>query len=98
MVFNQADHQILEQLFNYSISDMKPIIGVARDEKFRSGLNDKNGDDLALGLVIGNIHTSFYAGFKQRNGRTLDSQEIEELFSITFSKIPQLKEAIFQCG
>jgi len=74
------------------------MIVVARDEKFRSGLNDKNGDDLALGLAIGNIHTVFFIGFRQRNGRILNSQEMDELFRITFNKIPQLKEAIFQCG
>ena len=54
--------------------------------------------DLALGIVIGTIHTSFISGFKLRNGRKLNSEENIELFRITKSKLGQLREAIFQCG
>ena len=54
--------------------------------------------DLALGIVIGTIHTLFISGFKLRNGRKLNSEENIELFRITKSKLGQLREAIFQCG
>ncbi|MEX2192471.1 MAG: hypothetical protein WD717_03720 [Nitrosarchaeum sp.] len=77
---------------------MKSSLIVARDDSFRNALNDRNGDDFALGIVIGTIHTSFLVGFGQRNQRSLTSDEMDELIRITLSKVPQLKEAIFKCG
>ena len=98
MTFSVIDRGILEELFNFSISDMKTVVELTRDDIFHNILNDKDGVDLALGLSLGNIHTSFIVGFRQRKGRILDSGERKELLGITLSKLPQLKEAIFQCG
>ncbi len=98
MIFNEFDRGVLENLFEISIRDMEINVDVARDEMFRSVLNDKDGVDLALGIVIGTIHTLFISGFKLRNGRKLNSEENIELFRITKSKLGQLREAIFQCG
>ena len=97
MIFNEFDRGVLENLFEISIRDMEINVDVARDEMFRSVLNDKDGVDLALGIVIGTIHTLFISGFKLRNGRKLNSEENIELFRITKSKLGQLREAIFQC-
>jgi len=98
MIFNKFDRGVLENLFKISIRDMEINVDVARDEMFRSVLNDKDGVDLALGIVIGTIHTLFISGFKLRTGRKLNSEENIELFRITKSKLGQLREAIFQCG
>jgi len=98
MVFNTFDRGVLEQLFEQSVSGMKKNVEVARDEMFKNVLNDKDGMDLALGISLGMIHTSFTVGFKQRNGRYLNSEETTELMTITKDHLPKLKEAIFQCG
>ena len=52
MIFNEFDRGVLENLFEISIRDMEINVDVARDEMFRSVLNDKDGVDLALGIVI----------------------------------------------
>ena len=98
MIFNEFDRGVLENLFESGIRDMEINVDVARDEMFRSVLNDKDGVDLALGIVIGTIYTSFISGFKLRNGRKLNLEENIELLRITKSKLGQLREAIFQCG
>ena len=98
MIFNAFDRGVLEQLFDGSVSGMKTNVDVARDEMFKNMLNDKDGVDLALGFAIGTLHTSFIVGFRQRNGRSLNHDEIMELMSITKSHLGKLKEAIFQCG
>ena len=98
MIFNTFDRGVLENLFEISIRDMEINVDVARDEVFRSVLNDKDGVDLALGIALGTIHTSFIAGFRQRNGRKMTSEEKNELWKITETKLGQLREAIFQCG
>ncbi len=98
MVFNAIDRGIVEQLFDKSISNVKTSVNVARDEMFKNGLYDKDGNDLALGFEIGIIHASFIAGFPMRNGRPLNSEEVKELFRITKEHLGRLKEAIFQCG
>lgn len=98
MVFEAFDRGVLEQLFENSISHMKTTVDLTRDQIFRNVLNDKDGVDLALGLELGVIHTSFMTGFKQRHNRSLNSDEKSELLKITQSKLGQLKEAIFKCG
>jgi len=98
MVLTAFDRRILEQLFDESILSMKHDVDVARDEMFENILNDKDGADLALGFAIGTIHTSFIVGFRQRNGRSLNHDELIELMYITKNHLGQLKEAIFQCG
>ena len=98
MIFNTFDRGVLENLFEVSIRDMEVNVDVARDEMFRSVLNDKDGVDLALGIVLGTIHTAFIAGFNTRNGRKMTSEEKNELWKITKTKLGQLREAIFQCG
>ena len=98
MIFNQFDRGVLETLYEETIKGMKFNVVVARDEMFSSVLNDKDGADLALGMAIGMIHTTFMAGFRMRNKRRMTSEENDELFRITKSKLGQLREAIFQCG
>ena len=96
--FNEFDRGVLENLFDGSIAGVKRSVAVARDEMFHDVLNDKDGVDFALGLEIGILHASFISGFKKRNGRSLNSEEVIELMRITKSKLGLLREAIFQCG
>ena len=98
MVLTAFDRGILEQLFDESVLSMKLDVDVARNEMFENILNDKDGVDLALGFAIGRIHTSFIVGFRQRNCRSLNHDELMELMNITKNHLGQLKEAIFQCG
>jgi len=98
MLFEALDREVLEKLFDYSITNMKTNVKIARNEIFRNILNDKDGVDLALGLTLGIIHMSFMDGFKLRHNRVLNPAENEELLTITGSKLKQLKEAIFKCG
>ena len=74
MIFNAVDRGVLENLFEVSIKNMKINVDVAREKMFHVVLNDKDGVDLALGMVIGTIHTSFIAGFRQRNGRKMTTE------------------------
>jgi len=98
MVLTAFDRGALEQLFDESVLNMKLDVDVARNEMFENILNDKDGVDLALGFAIGTIHTAFIVGFRQRNGRSLNHDELMELMHITKNHLGQLKEAIFQCG
>ncbi len=98
MVLTAFDRGVLEQLFDESVLNMKLDVDVARNEMFENILNDKDGVDLALGFAIGTIHTSFIVGFRQRNGRSLNHDELMELMYITKNHLGQIKEAIFQCG
>ena len=97
MVLTAFDKGILEQLFDESVLGIKRDVDVARDEMFENILNDKDGTDLALGFAIGTIHTSFITGFRRRNGRSLNHDELMELMHITKNHLDKLKEAIFQC-
>jgi len=98
MILNTFDRGVLENLFEVSIRDMEVNVDVAREKMFHVVLNDKDGVDLALGIALGTIHTAFIAGFRQRNGRKMTSEEKDELWKITETKLGQLREAIFQCG
>ena len=98
MIFNAFDRGVLELLFEESINNMQVNVDLARSETFDNLLNDKDGVDLALGLALGVIQTSFIAGFKIRNNRHVNSDEKIELKKIIEGHLAKLKKAIFQCG
>jgi len=98
MSLGEIDKEILEKLFDYAITNVRTNVKTARNGIFRNILNDKDGVDLALGLTLGILHMSFMDGFQSRHNRIPNSDENEELLTITGSKLKDLKEAIFKCG
>jgi len=98
MALGIVDRGSLEQMIDYAVNNMQDIIGMARMAEFKPILKNKDGEDLALGLAIGEIYTSFLVGFNLRNHRTPNQDEKDDLFKIVVKRLSEIQNAIFKCG
>jgi hypothetical protein len=90
MGLSQADRKELEALIKAAGHDPKVPVGLAR----RLVPNQGDIDEFAYGLSSGMVIGSFFAQFRNRNGRELDRDEIADLFSILMAKMPRLRLSI----
>ncbi len=98
MPINPSHRGTLEQLIDQAIKDMQATVQFVRSDRYSKIIKDKDGDDFVLGFVVGRIDTTFKATYIATFGRLLSNEEIQEIESIIYNRIDELKEAIFKCG
>jgi len=98
MGLSSFDRNVLNQIIDNIVKDIRPVVEFARIPELRSMFKDRDGFDFSLGVVVTEINMAFIAGFKKRNERGLNKEEKDELFNFLGTRIYEIKEAIFKCG
>ena len=98
MALSNFDKKVLNDVIDSVINDIGSVVEFARIPEFKGMLKDKDATDFSLGIVIGEIHTAFLAGFKQRYHKEVTKDERDELFRMLGMRIGEIHEAIFKCG
>ena len=98
MGLSSFDKDVLNQIIDNRVKDIRPVVDYARMPEIRIMLNDRDGYDFSLGVTVAEIYMPFLVGFKKRNGISVNKEERAEMFNIIGQRIHEIKEAIFKCG
>lgn len=98
MPLSGIEKDLLESLIDKFEHNMKPIISLARSDSFKHLLNDKNGNDFALGMVFGESIGIFVTQCGENDDKKFNKTELDELKSILNKRLRKIKESIFQLG
>ena len=98
MALSDMKKDLFESLIDKFEYNMKPIISLAWSESFKHLLNDKNGDDFALGIVFGESIGVFVTQYRENDDKKFNEIELDELKMILNKRMRRVKESIFQLG
>jgi len=98
MGLSEVERGLLEIIIDAIIGDMKAVVDLGRDERYKPLLRDKDATDFSLGMAFGEIHGIFFSQFRSNNGRRMDPSEREDFSKIAYRRIAEIKDAIFNCG
>ena len=98
MPLSEIEKELFESLIDKFEYNMKPIISLARSDSFKHLLNDKNGDDFALGMVFGESIGIFVTQCGENDDKKFNEIEMDELKIILNKRLRRVKESIFQLG
>ena len=98
MGLSSFNRDVLNQIIDNMVKDIRPVVDFARKQELRILLKDRDGSDFSLGVAVAEIYMPFLIGFKRRNGRSVNQEERAELFNVLGQRIHEIKEAIFKCG
>jgi len=98
MGLSSFDRDVLNQIIDNMVNDIRPVVVFARKPEMKSMLKERDGFDFSLGVAVAEIYMPFLIGFRRRNGKTVNKEEEAEMFNILGKRIHEVKEAIFKCG
>ncbi len=98
MPLSDIEKDLFDALIDKFEINMKPIISLARSDSFKNLLNDKNGDDFALGMIFGESVGIFVTQIGENGMRTFSESEMDEMKVILSKRLVGVKDSIFQLG
>lgn len=98
MPLNDMEKDLFDALIDKFEINMKPILSLARSDSFKNLLNDKNGDDFALGMVFGESMGIFVTQVGENSRRTFSESEMDEMKGILSKRLVGVRDTIFQLG
>lgn len=98
MPLTDIEKDLFDALIDKFEINMKPIISLARSDSFKNLLNDKNGDDFALGMIFGESMGIFVTQVGESGMRTFSESEMDEMKGILSKRLVGVKDTIFQLG
>ena len=94
MGLSSFDRDVLNQLIDHVVKNIRPVVEFASIPELRSMYKDKDSSDFSLGAAVTEIHMAFVEGFKIRNGTPVNEDEKAEMFNILGKRIHEIKKAI----
>ena len=98
MGLSSFDRDVLNQIIDNIVKDIRPVVEFARIPEFRGMLKEKDAFDFSLGFAIAEINGSFLVSFFKRNNRNTTQDDRDEMLRILGKRVGEIHEAIFKCG
>ena len=96
MPLSKMEKDLFESLIDKFERNMKQITSLARSDSFKQLLNDKNGNDFALGMVFGESIGIFVTQCGENDDKKFDEIEMDELKIILNKRLKRIRESIVQ--
>jgi|APSaa5957512622_1039677.scaffolds.fasta_scaffold160652_2 hypothetical protein len=98
MPLSDIEKDLFDTLIDKFELNIKPIISLARSDSLKNLLNDKNGDDFAIGMIFGESMGIFVTQVGDSGRRTFSELEMDEMKMILSKRMTGIKDTIFQLG
>ncbi len=98
MSLDQRTRGSLEQIIDRVIEGLPRFVKILFDPEWKAQLHLENEKDFAFGVAIGMIQQTFLVTFVSSHSRIPNDQEDLEVTKVIFSRMPQIREAIFKAG